>query len=138
MKGATMKVTLEKLGIAASYSHTGICSHCRTPRNFPDELMAEICARGGVTGIGYWQEVIGDTSPEGIAAAVVAAIELLGEDHVSLGSDFDGAAEEPFDTSELVVVTDALLKSQLPEETVAKVMGANMARLLDRLLPENG
>jgi len=133
---ATARDVLAMTEVPLVVSHTGICSHCRTPRNFPDELMAEICARGGVAGIGYWQEVIGDTSPEGIAAAVIAAIELLGEDHVSLGSDFDGTAEEPFDTSELVVVTDALLKSQLPEETVAKVMGANMARLLDRMLPE--
>jgi len=133
---ATARDVLAMTDVPLVVSHTGICSHCRTPRNFPDELMAEICARGGVAGIGYWQEVIGDTSPDGIAAAVVAAIELLGEDHVSLGSDFDGTAEEPFDTSELVVVTDALLKSQLPEETVAKVMGGNMARLLDRMLPE--
>lgn len=135
---ATARDVLAMTNVPLVVSHTGICSHCQTPRNFPDELMAEICARGGVAGIGYWQEVIGDTTPAGIAAAVIAAIDLLGEDHVSLGSDFDGAVEQPFDTSDLVVVTDALLKSQLPEATVAKVMGANMARLLDRMLPENG
>jgi len=133
---ATARDVLAMTNVPLVVSHTGICSHCQTPRNFPDDLMAEICARGGVAGIGYWQEVIGDTTPAGIAAAVIAAIDLLGEDHVSLGSDFDGTAEEPFDTSELVVITDALLKSQLPEATVAKVMGANMARLLGRMLPD--
>lgn len=132
---ATAQDVLAMTDVPLVVSHTGICSHCQTPRNFPDELMVEICTRGGVAGIGYWQEVIGDTTPAGIASAVIAAIDLLGEDHVSLGSDFDGTAEEPFDTSELVVVTDALLKAQLPEAAVAKVMGGNMVRLLRRMLP---
>ncbi|MFC2968145.1 dipeptidase [Acidimangrovimonas pyrenivorans] len=117
-------------------SHTGICSHCQSPRNFPDDLMQDIVARGGVAGIGYWQEVIGDTSPAGIAAAIRAAIEVLGEDHVSLGSDFDGTVPEPFDASELAVVTAALLQAGLDQATIAKVMGGNMVRVLDRMLPD--
>jgi microsomal dipeptidase-like Zn-dependent dipeptidase len=117
-------------------SHTGICSHCQSPRNFPDDLMVAIMARGGVAGIGYWQEVIGDPSPDGIAGAVKAAVALLGADHVSLGSDFDGAVPEPFDVSELAALTDALLRAGLDEAVIAKVMGGNMARLLAQMLPE--
>ncbi|GHE02794.1 peptidase M19 [Defluviimonas sp. 20V17] len=117
-------------------SHTGICSHCQSPRNFPDPLMAEIMARGGVAGIGYWAEVIGDASPRGIAGAVVAAVGLLGEDHVSLGSDFDGAVAQPFDASDLAQVTAALMAAGLEERVIAKVMGGNMVRLLEQMLPE--
>ncbi|MDE3123241.1 MAG: membrane dipeptidase [Paracoccaceae bacterium] len=119
-------------------SHTGICSFCQSPRNFPDDLMVEIMARGGVAGIGYWAEVIGDPSPAGIAGAVKAAVDLLGEDHVSLGSDFDGAVPQPFDVSELAAVTEALLGAGLPERVIAKVMGGNMVRLLARMLPARG
>lgn len=118
-------------------SHTGICSHCQSPRNFPDPLMAEIMARGGVAGIGYWAEVIGDTSPDGIARAILAAVALLGEDHVSLGSDFDGAVAQPFDCSQLDRITAALLAAGMPEPVIAKVMGGNMVRLLKRMLPED-
>ncbi|MDZ4095729.1 MAG: membrane dipeptidase, partial [Paracoccaceae bacterium] len=87
-------------------------------------------------GIGYWHEITCDTSPDAIARSISAAITLLGEDHVSLGSDFDGAVAEPFDTAELVVVTDALLRAGISADAVAKVMGGNMARFLLQALPE--
>lgn len=132
----TARDVLAMTNVPLVVSHTGICSHCRSPRNFPDELMVEIMARGGVAGIGYWAEVIGDASPVGIAAAVQAAIALLGEDAVSLGSDFDGAVPQPFDASELPALTEALLQAGLGEPAIAKVMGGNMIRLLDRMLPE--
>ncbi len=38
-------------------SHSGIHSHCPVKRNFPDDLMREIAAGGGVIGMGYWGEV---------------------------------------------------------------------------------
>lgn len=132
----TARDVLEMTNVPLVVSHTGICSHCQSPRNFPDDLMVDIMARGGVAGIGYWAEVIGDPSPAGIAAAVKAAIGLLGEDAVSLGSDFDGAVPEPFDVSELTAVTEALLQAGLSEEVIAKVMGGNMLRLLQRMLPD--
>ena len=132
----TARDVLAMTDVPLVVSHTGICSHCQSPRNFPDGLMVAIMARGGVAGIGYWQEVIGDPSPDGIAGAVTAAVSLLGADHVSLGSDFDGAVPEPFDVSELAAVTDALLRAGLDEATIAKVMGGNMARLLAVMLPE--
>lgn len=131
----TARDVLAMTNVPLVVSHTGICSHCHSPRNFSDDLMVEIMARGGVAGIGYWQEVIGDPSPAGIAGAVQAAIVLLGEDAVSLGSDFDGAVPEPFDVSELAALTEALLQAGLSEPTIAKVMGGNMVRLLGQTLP---
>ena len=131
----TARDVLAMTNVPLVVSHTGICSHCHSPRNFSDDLMVDIMARGGVAGIGYWQEVIGDPSPAGIAGAVQAAIVLLGEDAVSLGSDFDGAVPEPFDVSELAALTEALLQAGLSEPTIAKVMGGNMVRLLGQTLP---
>ena len=117
-------------------SHTGIYSHCETPRNFPDDLMQAIAAKGGVIGIGYWEDVTCDATPKGVARAIVAAINLVGADQVSLGSDYDGAVETAFDTGELAALTQALLDEGLPEATIAKVMGGNMMRYLAEALPE--
>lgn len=117
-------------------SHTGIYSQCATQRNFPDDLMREITAKDGLIGIGYWAEVVCDPTPKGIAGSIVAAIRLVGEDHVSLGSDFDGAVETTFDTSELAALTQALMDQGLGEATIGKVMGGNMVRFLQRALPE--
>ncbi|GHF51256.1 dipeptidase [Seohaeicola zhoushanensis] len=116
-------------------SHTGIHSFCANKRNFPDDLMQAIAATGGVIGIGYWDEVTcGDFTPGNIAKMVKAAIAVVGEDHVSLGSDFDGSVETAFDTSELPALTSALLDQGLSEAQVRKVMGENMLRVLQARL----
>ena len=117
-------------------SHTGIYSQCPSHRNFPDALMREIAARGGLIGIGYWAEVVCDPTPKGIATSIRAAIELVGPDHVALGSDFDGAVETTFDTSEIAALTQALLDQGLDEGTIAKIMGGNMVHFLQAALPE--
>lgn len=117
-------------------SHTGIYSHCQTHRNLPDDLMQAIAAKGGVIGIGFWADVTCDASPDGVAAAIVAAVALVGEDHVSLGSDFDGAVTTGFDASQLASLTDALLRAGLTETVIANVMGVNMMRFLAETLPE--
>lgn len=127
---------LEMFDVPVVVSHTGIHSHCETTRNFKDPLMQDIAAAGGLIAIGYWADVTCDASPDGVAAAIVAAINLVGEDHVSLGSDYDGSVETAFDTSELAALTDALLRQGLKDATIAKVMGGNMVRFLTEQLPD--
>ena len=111
-------------------SHTGIFSACPVKRNFPDNLMQAIAAKGGVIAIGYWADVTCDDSPSGVAATIKAAVDLLGEDHVSLGSDFDGAVTTGFDVSQLASLTHALLETGLTEAQITKIMGGNMIRVL--------
>lgn len=111
-------------------SHTGLHSACEVKRNLPDEMMREIAATGGVIGIGYWAEAICDDSPAGIARMIKAAIAVLGEDAVSLGSDFDGSVTTAFDTSELAALTHELLAQGVSEAQIRKVMGENMLRVL--------
>ena len=130
---SSTKVVREVLGmtsIPVVLSHTGIKSHCESKRNIPDKLMQAIAATGGVIGIGYWQEVTCDDSPAGIAASAKAAIDLVGEDAVSLGSDFDGAVATTLDTSELAALTQAFLDAGLSETQIRKLMGENMLRVL--------
>ena len=112
-------------------SHGGLHGHCAVKRNFPDELMQQIAATDGVIGMGYWAEVTcGDNSPAGIAEMIRVAVATVGEDHVSLGSDFDGSVETAFDTSELAALTSALLDEGLTVPQIRKVMGENMLRVL--------
>ena len=118
-------------------SHTGLKGHCDTARNIPDDLMKAIADHGGLIGAGYWQEAACATSPEGIAAEIVYAVNLLGADHVALGSDFDGTVTTAFDASELAALTEALIGAGLDEETIRAVMGENAVRFfLDHLPAE--
>ena len=71
------------------------------------------------------------------AVVIRAAITLVGEDHVSLGSDYDGSVDAPFDTAGLAALTQALMDQNLTEAQIAKVMGANMMRYLAETLPAN-
>ena len=116
-------------------SHTGIRSVCDNHRNLPDDLMRQVAAKGGIVGIGFWEEATCDDSPAGIARSIVAAVELLGEDAVALGSDWDGSVPTTFDAAGLPALTQALVDEGMPEERIAKVMGGNMMRYLSETLP---
>lgn len=117
-------------------SHTGIHNHCASPRNLDDDLVRQIAAKGGVIGIGFWADVVCGKTPADIAGAIRAAIALVGEDHVALGSDYDGSVNAPFDAAHLSALTQALMDAGLSEAQIAKVMGGNMMRFLSEILPE--
>ncbi|RNF33661.1 dipeptidase [Paracoccus methylarcula] len=116
-------------------SHTGIHGHCASHRNLDDALVKRIAGKGGLIGIGYWADVVCGRTPADIAAAIRAAIALVGEDHVSLGSDYDGSVDAPFDAAHLSALTQALMDAGLSEAQIAKVMGGNMMRYLADVLP---
>lgn len=111
-------------------SHGGVRSACpkTANRNLPDDVLLEIAERGGIIGIGYFDGVICDISPAGIADAIIYAVDILGEDAVALGSDFDGTVTTALDTSEIAAITQALLNKGMERRVIAKVMGGNAVR----------
>ena len=98
--------------------------------------MVQIAARGGLVGVGYWTEAVCGTDPQNVVAALRYAIDLLGIDHVGLGSDFDGSVHTGFDTSELAVLTHTMLERGFAEQEIRAVMGANVIRFFAEQLPE--
>jgi microsomal dipeptidase-like Zn-dependent dipeptidase len=116
-------------------SHTGFNGHCKSPRNISDDLMKEISSRGGLIAVGFWDAAICDNTPKVVAEAINYGIKLIGVDHVSLGSDFDGTIEPGFDTSELEAITHELIELGLEEIEIKKVMGLNMLTFLQNNLP---
>jgi microsomal dipeptidase-like Zn-dependent dipeptidase len=115
-------------------SHTGLTSTCPGPRNIDDQIAQRIAERGGLICIGFWrQAVCGDT--RALARAIHHAIEVVGIDHVALGSDFDGGVAVPFDSAHLSVLTSALIDEGLTREEIRAVMGENEKRFLSANLP---
>lgn len=135
---SSSKVVADVLDIADRpiiVSHTGMYGYCPGPRNIPDALMKRVAAAGGLVGIGYWKGAVCKIDPKGVAGAIVYAVNTLGPDHVSLGSDYDGTVTTAFAADELSALTQALLNAGLSPDTIAKVMGGNMVRLLRQQLP---
>lgn len=63
---------------------------------------------------------------------VERAIEIAGEDHVALGSDFDGGPTPPRgmrDIRDLPLLTDAMLRRGWSERRIRKFLGENVLRL---------
>ncbi|MDA7542243.1 dipeptidase [Gammaproteobacteria bacterium] len=117
-------------------SHTGFNGYCKSPRNISDSLMIEIAEKGGLIGVGFWDAAVCDNTPKSVAEAIIYGIDLIGAEHVALGSDFDGTITPGFDTSELVAITHELLELGLGKEEIRKVMGENMLSFLQDNLPK--
>ncbi len=116
-------------------SHTGLRASFDSVRNLPDDQVRGIAATGGLVGIGFWPTATGGPDVASIARTVRAAVELVGVEHVALGSDFDGAVPIPFDASGMVQVTEVLLAEGFDEPQVGAIMGGNAIRLLAAALP---
>ena len=116
-------------------SHSGVKGTCDNQRNLSDQQLLGIGRTGGVIGIGFWDTAVCGKDATAIAKAIRYAANLVGVDHVGLGSDFDGAVTTPFDVSGMVQITDALLAEGFTDEEVGKIMGRNVLRLLIQNLP---
>ena len=116
-------------------SHGGVKAVCDYNRNLTDEQLVKLAANGGVIGIGYWDAAVCDDSPAGIVTAMNHVRDLVGIQHIALGSDFDGAVTTRFDTSELAVLTQALADAGYSEADIRAVMGGNVLRVLRATLP---
>ena len=111
-------------------SHGGVQATCKVNRNLTDDEVRGVAKTGGVIGIGYWDGALCDTSPRAAAKAMKHVRDLVGVQHVALGSDYDGATTVRFDTSQLVQVTQALLDEGFSEAEIRAVMGGNALRVI--------
>ena len=111
-------------------SHGGVQATCNVNRNLTDDEVRGVAKTGGIIGIGYWDGALCDTSPRAAAKAMKHVRDLVGIQHVALGSDYDGATTVRFDTSQLVQVTQALMDEGFTAQEIRAVMGENALRVI--------
>jgi len=111
-------------------SHGGVQATCKVNRNLSDEEVRGVARTGGVVGIGYWDAAVCSTEPRAVARAMKHVRDLVGIEHVALGSDYDGATTVRFDASQLVQVTQALIDEGFSDAEIRAVMGDNAVRVL--------
>jgi membrane dipeptidase len=85
----------------------------------------------------------GATVPDSVAmkvddwvGVVDRAIKLVGEDHVAIGTDFDGGptlARGMRDVRDLPMITDAMLRRGYSEERIRKFWGGNLLNFFKKV-----
>jgi microsomal dipeptidase-like Zn-dependent dipeptidase len=132
---ATVDDALVLLRRPALVSHGGVRATCDNPRNLSDAQLRALARGGGVIGIGYWDTAVCGTELTRVTAALRHVVELVGDDHAALGSDWDGGTTVGFDAAALPALTQQLLDEGLPEASVRKILGGNALRVLREVLP---
>ncbi len=123
--------------VMASHSNSRvICDH---PRNMSDEMIEALADRGGVMGMNFAPAFVNPTSPtvETLIDHIDHIVDLVGPNHVGLGSDFDGIPSTPIgleDVTKIQNITAELVKRNYLEEDIRKILGGNHLRLIKKVV----
>ncbi|MBQ2553613.1 MAG: membrane dipeptidase [Prevotella sp.] len=126
-----------------------VCSHsnckalCNVPRNLSDDQMRKLAKRGGVMHITLYPGFLrqeGETSILDALEHLEHAIEIMGVEHVGLGTDFDGdgGVRGLADSSELINFTLHLLRRKYSERDIQKIWGGNWLRVMAQVQNSKG
>ena len=123
-------------------THTGVNGVYRHWRNLDDDQLRAIAESGGTVGVMYQSSFLG---PSWFAAKVDWVVDhlehivkVVGDDHASLGSDWDGGICPPDDMLtclEFPRLVDAMLRRGWSAERIRKILGGNFLRVLAQIRP---
>ena len=107
-------------------------------RNIDDEQLRAVAATGGTVGIMFQQSFLGSGHVDArtVVDHIDHVIRVIGEDHVSLGTDYDGAISPPKDLPtlfELPRIVQVMLERGHSPERIGKVLGGNFLRTVEAL-----
>jgi len=124
-------------------THSNAYAHCASPRNLTDRQLHQIGERGGMVGFNYatfYLNEDGTASPDVSWDTMLRhmdhLIEHVGEDHVGLGSDFDGCIVPGSigDVTGVPRLFEALARHGYDDALLTKLARDNWLSCLDRTL----
>lgn len=126
--GADEILNGRKIPVVASHSNAQPVKN--VSRNLTDGQIKKIAACGGVIGINFCKDFLGEPAFESVLNHICHIIKVGGEDVVALGSDFDGIPVNPdlCDCTRMPALFD-YLSASLPARTVEKLAYKNFLRV---------
>ncbi len=130
----------ELIPIATHSNSRALTDH---PRNLNDDQLRAISERGGVVGIVLYNLFLKTTEKaptlEDVYAHADYMIGVMGEDHVGIGSDMDGARIEDFpeglkSIDKLQSIAEFFIAKGYSESRVRKIMSENFMRVMEKNL----
>lgn len=126
-----------------------VCSHssaralCDHPRNLTDDQMRALAKRGGVAQTTLYSGFLrasGEATVLDAIAHLEHAINVMGIDHVGIGTDFDGdgGVRGLADSSEIINFTRLLLARRYSESDIRKIWGGNFLRVMSTVQSSRG
>ncbi len=122
-------------------THSNAHALCTHSRNLTDKQLAAIRETGGMVGLNYAVAFLRDDGRKNVNTPLETMlrhldylIEHLGEDHVGLGSDFDGATipAELGTVSGLPKLVEAMRQNGYNSALINKICSENWINLLER------
>ncbi len=122
-------------------SHANSYALCANPRNLRDDYLREIAALGGVVGVTFVREFltmeVTTANIVNVAEHIYHMVEVMGIEHVGIGSDFDGvdAPVEGLEKAIHVLRIGSYLRALgFNNEDIAMIMGENFRRVISALI----
>jgi membrane dipeptidase len=124
-------------------SHANARALCDHRRNLTDAQLEKIAKNGGVVCVTFVPAFVDGnedkTTLPRILDHVDHLVRVMGEDHVGLGSDFDGffgdeKTEGLEDVSKMPAITVGLLQRGYSETAVQKILGGNLLRVFKKVV----
>jgi membrane dipeptidase len=122
-------------------SHSNARAICDHPRNCTDDMIEAIADHGGVLGMNYAPAFIKkggeDVTINDMVDHIDHIVELVGPDHVGLGSDFDGIGAPPEgleSVDKTPNVTRVLVQRGYSDEDIMKILGGNHMRVFKEVI----
>jgi microsomal dipeptidase-like Zn-dependent dipeptidase len=119
--------------IASHSSSRAVCNH---PRNLDDDQIRALASQGGVVQICLYKRFINEDATQASLSDAIRhlkhIIDIAGIDHVGIGSDFDGDGEliGCRAANELLQITMRLISEGFDDESIAKIWGGNLMRVM--------
>lgn len=119
-------------------SHSSARALCNHPRNLTDDQLKAIAGQGGVVQLCLYKGFINEEAEKASVSDAIRHInhmvDLIGVEHVGIGSDFDGDGEliGCRASNELINITMRLLKEGYTENDIAKIWGGNLLRVMNK------